>query len=673
MSIHPLWLALVALVPAGATWWTGRRVLRRIDDPALPDLLMRRRGRMNVLWALALVAIVGLDAGQATWAVPLMIGAMMAASFPAQRVLLDERWGLGAYLWHSTRRLAGGLAFWMALVLAPSLVMGTRDPRAALLLAALLAVVLVLWLFNARRIWLWTHAATPLGPSPALDERFATVTARATAARPLVYRFGQPGERRAAAFALPSARHAGAVIFSDALLELLTPEETAAVFAHEVAHLEHYTPRRMRRMRVATVVLVVALLALSILARRTAPGAHLAYTLSCSLVVILALGARGRRSRGHETASDLRGAELCGDAEALVRALTKLHAALRLPRRWSAEFERTATHPSLVHRIAALRGESTTPAASAAVAAQKAKRGRARWLAVPAAVVALVAIVPPLVRSLLDTGADAPSIAWRDAPARVVSSAALPAMARDLVVAPGGARYVVRVFPAYAARSEGDEGAGDDGALHFFLGALGDTTVVRHEWTPPSGAAGDAAAGYAAVTPLGGGAALAARVHGDYRTTLPLALLGVSPWQTELSILGDRGAPRRIADLRGIARCVARSDVAGDARAVAACTVMDARGASRLVMVDRAGRVETLASFAQPVTALALASDGRVALVAASGRDVVLLDPATHAGSRLALPAEVLTATGVEWTAGGEVVVAGFGRSGSQVVRIGLP
>ncbi|HET9013645.1 MAG TPA: M48 family metalloprotease, partial [Gemmatimonadaceae bacterium] len=308
MSLHPSWLALVALVPAAATWWTGRRLLRRLDDPALPELLLQRRSRIGALWGLTLFAILVLDARQAAWAIPLMLVAMLVADYPAQRVLLDERWSLRAYLWHSLRRLAGGIAMWVVLVVAPSVVLGARDTRTATLLAAGFAATLLLWLHHYRRIWLWTHGATPLGARPGLDERFAAVMAKATTTPPLLYRFGQPGERRAAAFALPSAGHTGAVVFSDALLELLTADEVAAVFAHEVAHLEQHTPRRMRRLRIVSSLLIVAILALSLEGQRWAPGAHPFLSLGCGVAVVVALSVRASRSKRHETESDLRGA-----------------------------------------------------------------------------------------------------------------------------------------------------------------------------------------------------------------------------------------------------------------------------------------------------------------------------------------------------------------------------
>jgi hypothetical protein len=59
--------------------------------------------------------------------------------------------------------------------------------------------------------------------------------------------------------------------------------------------------------------------------------------------------------RANETHSDLRAVELCGDAEALVSALIRLHAINHLPRRFSIRAEEQSTHPSLARRIRDIR------------------------------------------------------------------------------------------------------------------------------------------------------------------------------------------------------------------------------------------------------------------------------------------------------------------------------
>ena len=530
MPPTPLLLAIVALVPGVVTWWSGTQLLRRVDDPALPDLLLKQKSRVGALWALAVGAIVATDSRQASWAIPLMLGAMIAARYPARRVLLDERWSIGAYLWHSLRRLVGTLAFWVVLALTPSIILGTGDPRAAACVAVVMVAALLVWQHHFRGFWLWLHGATPLAPLPAeLESRFAAVIAKATAEPPALLRFGEPGERGAAAYAFPSAGRRGAVVFSDALLELLTPAETTAVFAHEMAHLEHYSPARMRSLRLRFTVLIVLIAALSLAGQRWAPGAARWIALAGGLAALVALVVRASRSKAHETESDLRGAELCGDSEALVSALTKLHVALRLPQRWPADVERTATHPSLVHRIAALRGASAAAPADAPAdapaagdgAADGAARSSARLATIVLGALALlhgaavlwivrttsVASATPLLHTLAAilvglsaamalrpdagrsrwlaaplaalavalpfapraaasaSGGAEAALVWSSRPAELVTSAPIESMARDLALSPSGRRFVVRDVQAWAANEETADDEAPDDAI----------------------------------------------------------------------------------------------------------------------------------------------------------------------------------------------------------------
>src|SRR2546428_777600 len=71
--------------------------------------------------------------------------------------------------------------------------------------------------------------------------------------------------------------------------------------------------------------------------------------------VLVAMAIRGRHHHRYESDSDRRSVELFGDPEALASALVKLHTLARIPRRWSPELERRATHPSLASRLRAIR------------------------------------------------------------------------------------------------------------------------------------------------------------------------------------------------------------------------------------------------------------------------------------------------------------------------------
>lgn len=359
MTLLTVAALLCALVPGVAAWWSGRQLLARRDDAALPELLWHRRSRLTSVAALAFALIVFVARGALLpVAIALFVVALFVGSYPARRALRGETWSLGAYLRSSLGRVVASAGFFIGLALAPQIVLAV-PPGAAPWVAGALALILVVWARFVVPFWLRVHGATPIADHPVgagLVPRFAAIVAASRARPPETYRIGRPGERLVGAFALPSSgSRPAAVAFGDSLLELLTPDEVVAVFAHEVAHLEHFTPARVRRGFIASVFLAVAAVTLPLAVRAAQPASAWLVTIAWPLVVLLALALRAGRSKANELASDRRAAELCGDPEAMIRALVTLHTALQLPRRWSADAERAATHPSLANRIRALR------------------------------------------------------------------------------------------------------------------------------------------------------------------------------------------------------------------------------------------------------------------------------------------------------------------------------
>jgi Zn-dependent protease with chaperone function len=77
-----------------------------------------------------------------------------------------------------------------------------------------------------------------------------------------------------------------------------------------------------------------------------------------SVSILAGFTIRRRRQQKHEGQCDVRAAELCGDPEALIRALTKLHALGRVPEKWDREAG--YSHPSLVRRIQTIREAAVT-------------------------------------------------------------------------------------------------------------------------------------------------------------------------------------------------------------------------------------------------------------------------------------------------------------------------
>lgn len=350
---------IAATVPACIVWWADRRLLDKTDDPALPELLSSRR-RTNVrAMAIGFAIVIAFGGGSAAWGLPLLLALLTAAAYPIRTRLLGETWGFGSYLWHTMLSVAGGFGFWILLAYAPGIVYRVFDAlgreRWPLVagFAAILAIGLMVLEEWFPRVWLWSHSATPL-TDPILTPRFQEIVARAGTVSPAVYRVGPQGSRFVNAVALPSVRRPS-VAMGTALLELLDPDETTAIFAHEIAHFDHLTPKRIRRAQLVNRLLIVAGVSIPFLTTFVTSGELRWLGWAWPFAVLYALARRAAKSQQHETESDLRAAALCGNPEALVRGLVKLHLHARIPRRYAVDVERAATHPSLVRRIQAIR------------------------------------------------------------------------------------------------------------------------------------------------------------------------------------------------------------------------------------------------------------------------------------------------------------------------------
>jgi Zn-dependent protease with chaperone function len=340
---------VVAVIPACLLWWWGQALVRAADDRALPERLVASQRRHGFALAGAVALLISGWPSTIYWTLAVAIVARMIASYPLRRALYAETWSLAGYLFFVVRTVGACFGFWILLAVMPMLA-GAAGPFDWLAAVAMAAVLLV---WNARSSELFRLLLRPRPiQDPALLTRF---TALAEACRLPLPRFEYLDLRGGAvanAIALPSVRQSS-VIFTDALLARLEPDETVAICAHEIAHLEHYNPRRLRRIGLVNCALIALGLASVPFARTADSLVAPSLAWAGGLALMLALQARYRQR--HETESDLRAVALTGNGDALISALIKSHAFAQIPRRWDTQREHQATHPSLARRIRAIR------------------------------------------------------------------------------------------------------------------------------------------------------------------------------------------------------------------------------------------------------------------------------------------------------------------------------
>ena len=338
------------LLPAVYVWYLGRSLVRRLDDPAFPELRLAKGQRGALVFITCVVVGLFLHSDYVLLKVFLAILAAVAADFPARRAIFEESWSLPAYLFHTLRLFTGLVGPWTLVALAPALV--GRAGNAAGAAALLLAGLALLWSQFNSVILPSLVGAVPLS-DPTLQPELERVLAKSRCRRPRLLRAGPSGGHWVNAFALPSYRQP-AVLFANGLLEALDPAETAAVLAHEIGHLEHFTRFRLFK-RELMYWLLLAATPLVVLLLGADSGLFSTMTWLMPFIVLVVMAAMASRNQTHEHESDLRALELTGQPEPLISGLTKIHELMRMPRRWQQQSEGRLSHPSLARRIRAIR------------------------------------------------------------------------------------------------------------------------------------------------------------------------------------------------------------------------------------------------------------------------------------------------------------------------------
>src|SRR6185295_12148504 len=113
---------LLALLPGIFAWWRGRRLIRSLADPALPELLMAKQQRVSMVLIFCVVFLVAFGGSNVYWAVPLQVLALVVGGYPLGKVLLGESTRAPTYVWSSLKSVLGGFGFWLALGVTPLVV-----------------------------------------------------------------------------------------------------------------------------------------------------------------------------------------------------------------------------------------------------------------------------------------------------------------------------------------------------------------------------------------------------------------------------------------------------------------------------------------------------------------------------------------------------------------------
>ena len=352
LALHPVFTILIALAPAAFSSWRGRALLDDLQDPTLPERLLALQRRNAPVLVISVVALLFTAPQRIGWALPLLIVARMLAGYPLRRALHSETWSVWAYLSLYVRLIVAAFGFWLLVAALPAL--AARAGTSDWIVAGVLGAIAVAWNARYASVFRFILRTKPVD-ALAICSRFSLLRTSCGLSNVKLDQVNLRGGVFANAVALPSIRMP-AVVVTDTLVARLDEDEVTAILAHELAHLEHYNPRRLRQANLAAWVFIGAGVVLSPVMRLAGvPGFVF---LVWPVVILAGLMLQLRRRQKHETESDLRAVALTGDPEALVRALTKLHAFARMPRRWEAEFERHATHPSLARRFQAIRRAS---------------------------------------------------------------------------------------------------------------------------------------------------------------------------------------------------------------------------------------------------------------------------------------------------------------------------
>jgi Zn-dependent protease with chaperone function len=243
-SYEPILAFALSLVPGLWAYFAGKRLIARGDDPALSERVIAQNQRLAAVAVFCVVLIVSLARRHWIWALALLFVAQSLGRYSIRRAFYNERLHFVTYLALRLRVFVAFAGFWVLVAAAPYIVVRAGVWRWPV--AALVAFLLSAWCLGFNRTLLFILGARRL-ESTELSVRFAEIARRSGKMMPATYVIGPTGWGWANALALPGARRS-AIAFTHAFFASMDEGETVAVFAHEMAHLEHYHRRRLLRI-----------------------------------------------------------------------------------------------------------------------------------------------------------------------------------------------------------------------------------------------------------------------------------------------------------------------------------------------------------------------------------------------------------------------------------------
>ena len=359
---------LAAALPGLLVYLLGIRMRRRLGDPAFNERYWRFRSRISKIVFFSMLALAALAWRWTPVTLPLFALSVWLASFPLRKTVFAEEWTLGEYLRSRVRVTLGVTLFWIVMLFEPALVATAGGNNFGWVVAAML-----IWSYEYRALMTWGLEAGPIDDAELLAHLQA-IAAKSRARTPEILAIGTPKAHFPNAFASPHPKEPR-VLLSRTLLRHLDRDELAAIFAHEVAHLEQFSGKRARFAGWGMFLLVILGMVMGNVGGMFGQVVWV-------IAILLGYARRQRRHQVHEAQCDVRAIELCGDPEALIRALTKANVLGRIPRRWDSSRERAYSHPSLARRIQSIRkasGGAPEPMQEATIGAMKFDAESVQW------------------------------------------------------------------------------------------------------------------------------------------------------------------------------------------------------------------------------------------------------------------------------------------------------